>query len=104
MYFQAFVYAIVRTSAARVLEDKDIVYEDYEPQILPQPLCSTLSLPVQQEWWTCAYNLYTGKYRYKFVQVEGCDQTVFIPGVCLSSCGKFLGFKAYSYNSGKMEY
>ncbi|XP_022791125.1 RANBP2-like and GRIP domain-containing protein 2 isoform X1 [Stylophora pistillata] len=62
---EAFVYAVVRTSAARVLEDKDIFYEDYEPQILPQPLCDTLSLPVQQEWWTCAYNLYTGKFSVK---------------------------------------
>ena len=54
---------MVRTTSARVLEDKDILYEDYEPQLLPQPLCSPLSLPVQNEWWLAAYNLYTGKFR-----------------------------------------
>ncbi|XP_078378795.1 E3 SUMO-protein ligase RanBP2-like isoform X2 [Oculina patagonica] len=59
---EAFVYAVVRTTAARVLEDRDIFYEDYEPQVLPQPLCSCLSLPNQQEWWNSAYNLYTGKF------------------------------------------
>ena len=46
-----------------MLEDRDIFYEDYEPQVLPQPLCSSLSLPVQDEWWIAAYNLYTGKSR-----------------------------------------
>ena len=54
-----------------MLEDKDIFYEDYEPQVLPQPLCNSLSLPVQQEWWNSAYNLYTGKFRYlAFIVIE----------------------------------
>ncbi|XP_068685132.1 E3 SUMO-protein ligase RanBP2-like [Montipora foliosa] len=59
---EAFVYAVVRTTAKRILEDRDIFYEDYEPQVLPLPLCPPLSLPVQAEWWIAAYNLYTGKF------------------------------------------
>ncbi|KAJ7392582.1 hypothetical protein OS493_010231 [Desmophyllum pertusum] len=59
---EAFVYAVVRTSAARFLEDRDIFYEDYQPQVLPQPLCDCLCMPIQQEWWNAAYNLYTGKF------------------------------------------
>ncbi|XP_074633716.1 E3 SUMO-protein ligase RanBP2-like isoform X4 [Acropora palmata] len=59
---EAFVYAVVRTTAKKVLEDKDIFYEDYEPQVLPLPLCPSLSSPAQTEWWIAAYNLYTGKF------------------------------------------
>ena len=62
-FLQSFLYAVVRSTAARILEDRDVYYEDFEPRVLPQPLCSSLSLPVQDEWWIAAYNLYTGKFK-----------------------------------------
>lgn len=57
---QAFIYAVVRTAAARLLDDKDVYYEDFQPRILPYPLCSQLSFNVQDEWWSAAYKLYSG--------------------------------------------
>ncbi|XP_031567711.1 E3 SUMO-protein ligase RanBP2-like [Actinia tenebrosa] len=57
---EAFVYAVIRTSAAKFLEDQDLYIPDYQPQILPQQLCDCLTSPAQEEWWLAAYNLYAG--------------------------------------------
>lgn len=43
-------------------------------------MCSSLSLPVQDEWWIAAYNLYTGKFRLKEVFVDSLSASyMYIP-------------------------
>ena len=63
--FKAFIYAVIKCCAHEVYEDLDVVYEYYQPKLLPLCLSQSLCIPTQTNWWNAFYTLFTGTVRYK---------------------------------------
>ncbi|CAB3990987.1 RANBP2-like and GRIP domain-containing 2 isoform X2, partial [Paramuricea clavata] len=57
---EAFIYAVIKCSAHGIFEDLDVVYEYYQPKLLPLCLCPSLCIPTQTDWWNAVYTLFTG--------------------------------------------
>ncbi|XP_028412714.1 E3 SUMO-protein ligase RanBP2-like isoform X2 [Dendronephthya gigantea] len=57
---EAFIYAVIKCSAHEIFEDLDVVYEYYQPKLLPLCLCDSLSIPTQKDWWSSVYALFRG--------------------------------------------